>query len=192
MSGRRYSEAFKARLVQRMTTPGGPCAHHLAQETNVPGATLGRWLKAAAMVGGVPKKRFPAPTGQAPQPSSSGAERDAVSPREWVPAEKLRVVAAAAQLKAEELGEFLRREGIHLAQLEEWRTDILGALGSPAARPKTPDAKRVRELERELARKEKALAEVTALLVLEKKVQALFGSESAEEGDFTDERYGKK
>ena len=50
----------------------------------------------------------------------------------------------------------------------------------------------MRELERELARKEKALAEVTALLVLEKKAQALFGSSLAEEGDSTDERYDKK
>src|SRR5262245_46293241 len=192
MSGRRYSEAFKARMVQRMTVPGGPCAHHLSREINVPGATLGRWLKAAAMVGGVAKKRGSGPTGEAPPPSSPGAERDHVSPREWVPAEKLRVVAAAARLKDEELGEFLRREGIHLAQLEEWRADILAALGSPAARSKTPDARRVRELERELTRKEKALAEVTALLVLEKKLQALFGSDLAEEGVSTDEKYGKK
>ena len=199
MSGRRYSEAFKARMVQRMTMPGGPCAKHLSREISVPGSTLGRWLKAAAIVGGVAKKRSsgatretPPPTRETPPPSSPGRERDAVSPREWVPTEKFRVVAAAAQLKDEELGEFLRREGIHLAQLEEWRADVLEALGGPAARPKSPETKRVRELERELARKDKALAEVTALLVLEKKVQALFGSESAEEGDSTDERYGKK
>jgi hypothetical protein len=49
----------------------------------------------------------------------------------------------------------------------------------------------VRELERELARKDKALAEVTALLVLEKKVQTLFAT-SAGEGDCTDEKYERK
>lgn len=189
MSGRRYSEAFKERMVRRMTAPGGPCAQHLSQEINVPGWTLGRWLRAAAIVHGVGKKKIPG-TGEPPAPSPV-IERESHSTREWSPAEKLRVVAAAAQLKDEELGAFLRREGIHLAQLEEWRADILAALGSPAARGKSPDAKRVRELERELARKDKALAEVTALLVLEKKVQALFGN-SAEEGGSTDDKYEKK
>lgn len=190
MSGRRYSEAFKERMVRRMTAPGGPCAHHLSQEINVPGATLGRWLRAVAIVEGVGKKKIPVPPGET-APASPAGDRESHSTREWAPAEKLRVVAAASQLKDEELGAFLRREGLHLAQLEEWRGDILAALGSPAPRPKSPDAKRVRELERELARKDKALAEVTALLVLEKKVQALFGS-SAEEGDSTDDKYEKK
>jgi hypothetical protein len=105
--------------------------------------------------------------------------------------EKVRVVAAAAQLKDEELGEFLRREGLHSAQLEEWREGIVTALGGPAPRTRNPDAKRVRELEREVARKDKALAEVTALLVLEKKLQALFGT-SAGEGDSTDDPSEKK
>ena len=37
------------------------------------------------------------------------------------------------------------------------------------------DKKRIKHLERELKRKEKALAEVAALLVLQKKVQAIWG-----------------
>jgi transposase len=148
---------------------------------------LGRWLRAASKVSGMGKgKRIGGDV-----PSASTPEREIHSTRERTPVEKLRAVTAAFQLKDAELGAFLRREGIHLAQLEEWRTDVLTALGNPAPRPKDPDIKRVRELERELARKDKALAEVTALLVLEKKVQALFGT-SAEEGDSTDERYEKK
>ena len=143
------------------------------------------------MVGHVGNKKPPVLPIEDESPSPVGAERDSRSSREWSPAEKLRVVAAASQVKGEDLGAFLRREGLHLAQLEEWRADIFAALGSPPPRTKTPEAKRVRELERELARKDKALAEVTALLVLEKKVQALFGS-SAEEGESMDEKNEKK
>jgi len=187
----RYSEAFKARMVQRMTVPGGPNAEHLSQDINVPAWTLRRWLKAAAMVVDVTKKKSPVPPVDGVSASDFGAERDSRSSREWSAAEKLRVVAAASQVKDEELGAFLRREGLHLAQLEEWRADILTALGSPPPRAKLPEGKRIRELEREVARKDKALAEVTALLVLEKKVQALFGS-SAEEGDDMDEKNEKK
>ena len=90
----------------------------------------------------------------------------------------------AAALDEEELGALLRREGVHEAQLAEWRESALsGALQSLSG--KTPRAaapsKRERELERELRRKEKALAEAAALLVLRGKLEAL----SAEEGDDT-------
>ena len=133
------------------------------------------------------KKRPPQP-GASP---SAPPDRDSRSTRDWSPADKLRVVSAAGQCKEEELGELLRREGIHLAQLEQWRADILAALGSAPPRRNDPEAHRLRELERELARKDKALAEVTALLVLRKKLEALFGT-SAEEGDSTDEKSEKK
>jgi transposase-like protein len=189
----RYSERFKARMVQRLTAPGAPSAERLSEEINVPGWTLRRWVRAAAIVADVGKKRPPErpAEGAAVSPGVVGPDREDRGTREWSPAEKLRVVAAAAQVPDAELGALLRREGIHLAQLEDWREDILTALGSPPPRTKSPDAKRVRELEREVARKDKALAEVTALLVLEKKVQALFGN-SAEEGDSIDEKSDKK
>ena len=85
----------------------------------------------------------------------------------------------AAALSEEDLGAFLRSNGLHEAQLEEWRQKIedaaLGALGKPKKGRKSPETKRVRELERELHRKDKALAEVTALLALKKKLEILFG-----------------
>jgi transposase-like protein len=189
----RYSDRFKERMVQRMTAPGGPCAERLSADINVPAWTLRRWLKAAAIVADVGKKRPPERSveGASNPAGEVGPDRDQRGAREWPPAEKLRVISAAAQVRDDELGALLRREGIHLAQLEQWRADILTALGSPPPRVKSPDGRRVRELERELARKDKALAEVTALLVLEKKVQALFGS-SAEEGDSMDEKSDEK
>ena len=88
------------------------------------------------------------------------------------------MLAQAEGLAGEALGEFLRREGVHEADLAEWRNAALVALGP---RSKTPavsgDARRVRELERELLRKDKALAETAALLVLKKKVQDYWGDE---------------
>jgi len=79
-----------------------------------------------------------------------------------------------------------------MAQLDEWRAEMLTALGQAPPPPrKDPNAQRVQDLERELLRKDKALAEVTALLVLRKKLAALFDT-SEEEGDSTDEKYGKK
>jgi len=76
-----------------------------------------------------------------------------------------------------ELGEFLRREGLHEAQLEEMQLAVKDALGTQKkkkSKKRSPEAKRIKELEKELARKEKALAEVTALLVLKKKLEDYF------------------
>ena len=80
---------------------------------------------------------------------------------------------------ASTLGEFLRKEGLHSAQIEEWTALAVAALATnkPARRKVSPEAKRNKELERELRRKEKALAEVAALLVLKKKAQEIWGDE---------------
>lgn len=161
----RYSEAFKARMVERLAVPGGSSAAELAEEVGIPQPTLSRWVREAARLGGMAKKKTKLPQDRAPR-----------SLRQWTAAEKLRVITEASQLSDEQLGEFLRREGLHTAQLEEWRADILAALGQSPVRRRTDEAKTIRKLEQELARKDKALAEVTALLVLKKKVDALFGS----------------
>jgi hypothetical protein len=82
----------------------------------------------------------------------------------------------ASKLGAQELGEFLRREGLHEETLEEWRGAALEALQPTAApRARGGDRKRIKQLEREIARKDRALAETAALLVLQKKVQAIWG-----------------
>ena len=95
-------------------------------------------------------------------------------PQDWTAEEKLQAVIEAAGLPEAELGEFLRRQGLHEAQLQQWRDGVLAGLEQHTkrgSRKSSPEARRVRELERELARKEKALAEAAALLVLKKKAR---------------------
>lgn len=100
-------------------------------------------------------------------------------PQDWTAEEKYAVMIEAASLPDEELGAFLREKGLHQANLKQWRQEMLTALGESKTRPSKPSAetRRIRELERELARKEKALAEAAALLLLKKKAQALWGDE---------------
>ena len=110
-----------------------------------------------------------------------GQSSESRGSKKWAPEEKLRVVLAARSLSEEQLGDFLRREGLHTAQLEEWRTLVLDALagrnGKPTAATNASDTKRVKALERDLNRKNMALAELAALLALQKKVQAIWGDE---------------
>jgi transposase len=62
---------------------------------------------------------------------------------------------------------------------------VLEALGPQ--KKASSDSKRVRELEKQLRRKDKALAEIAALLVLPKKVQAICGDEDDDTGRKNDE-----
>ena len=163
----RYSAAFKNRVLQKMLAPNAPSAYVLARELGVSQVTLLRWRARARTL-----------------PAMTDSE-----PKQWSLQEKLRVVVAASQLSDKELGAFLRREGLHEEQLEEWREAVETALGNaPKRNPKNgADARRIKELEKELRRKDKALAETAALLVLAKKVEALWGDVD----DDTDEKSAK-
>jgi hypothetical protein len=67
----------------------------------------------------------------------------------------------------------------HPADLDKWRMSCTTALVDPQDAPASAqatraDRKRIKELERDLLRKDRALAETAALLVLSKKVSAIF------------------
>jgi hypothetical protein len=90
--------------------------------------------------------------------------------RMWTVEQKARVLADASRLDGEELTGDLEREGVKRAEYEQWRLALdEGGLAS------TSTTKRIRQLERELARKEKALAEAAALLVPKKKWRSSTG-----------------
>ena len=165
-----YSEKFKRKMVQRMLMPGGPSATALSSEVEIHQSTLSRWLREARRI-----ERHPT------QQGSGSSEEDPMAkrPEDWDWEEKVRVVMEARGKKQEELGAFLRTEGIHEVQLRDWEMAIRGSLNTRGRKPQrnAADVKRVKELERELRRKEKALAETAALLVLKKKVHAIWEEE---------------
>ena len=149
-------------MVQKMTGPGAQSAVALSGAAGVPQPTLSRWLREAGSVSGMKTKRPPSA-----KPHSKSRS----------PQDKLRLIIEAAALSGDELSEFLRREAIHEADLTRWRESSLEGLSGKVTVAATADAtdKRVRNLEKELRRKDKALAETAALLVLQKKVQEIWG-----------------
>jgi transposase len=164
-----YSETFRTKLVQKMLMPNARPVSVLAREAGVPEGTLFRWKKETTL-GGMSADR---PDDKTPSPTKP--------PPQWSSEEKLAVVLEAAAVPEAELGAFLRRKGLHAAQLAEWRKQMLSGLdgrGSKADRKAASvEARRVKKLEHELRRKDKALAEAAALLILKKKAQAIWGDE---------------
>lgn len=126
----------------------------MAADVGVPQATLSRWVLAARNVSGMTRAK-----------------------KRWTGAEKLRVVREAHGLSDSALGALLRREGLHEAQLTAWRAAAEAALAEPTRGRATPsvETQRIAALERELRRKDRALAETAALLVLKKKLEAIWG-----------------
>lgn len=165
----RYSPAFRALMIQKMTDPDGPSPVSLANEIGVSRSSLYRWVSEADTLDMVVNSEPPSFT------ESMQRLTNMKRPQDWSAEEKLAAVLEAASLSEEELGAFLRSRGLHEAQLQQWRDQMLvGLEPKPAKRVET---KRIKDLEKELRRKDKALAETAALLVLKKKAQAIWGDE---------------
>jgi transposase len=163
---KRYSENFKKRMIQRMVGPNGVSARALSKEVGVCQPTLSLWLRNASRVTTVKDEK---------------TEPVARRPEDWTASEKLQAVLEAEGKADAELGLWLRRKGLKAQHLREWRTTLVEraqAVFAPReTRPNPESRKRVKELERELKRKDKALAETAALLVLQGKMEALWAAE---------------
>lgn len=163
-----YSEKFRKQMVRRLLGPAAVSATALSREVGVPQPTLSKWLRASL---------------ESVSTDEAGGATKPLKARS--PEEKAALVLEANGLSGEELGAFLRRNGMHEADLEALRGWLAERLdpktakreAEAARKARKADQKRIKQLERELGRKDKALAEAAALLVLQKKVQALWGAE---------------
>lgn len=165
-------------MIRKMTGPAAMSASALSRESGIAQGTLSRWLRAAATVGDVSDY----------EDDSQADDAHDKRPEDWTPEEKLGAVLEASGLDEQALGAFLRRRGLHREHLERWRVQATEALGAkPKRRGRSAEQKRIRKLERELVRKEKALAEAAALLVLKKKLETFYGED---EDDDTEGRSG--
>lgn len=154
-------------MVSKLVGPNATSAKALARETGLAQATLSRWLKEASTL-----TRLMPPQDDEKKPAAKQLQA-------WTPEEKFAIVLEAASLSEGELGVFLRSKGLTMAVLDEWRAQAMtGLRGTPQVSATVVGSARIKQLERELARKDKALAEAAALALLQKKVQALFGDEA--------------
>lgn len=149
----RYGQAFKDRAVARLLPPESAALDVVGREIGVGPETLQRWRDDVR----------------------SRPERERV----WSAGARLEAVIATAALADSSKSAWCREQSLYPADLERWRVSAIAALATPEEARASPqatrqDRKRIKELERELLRKDRALAETAALLVLSKKVEAIF------------------
>lgn len=166
---RRYSEAVKADVRKRMSPPQRQSVARISEELGIHMMTLYKWRKAWRLQGEV----VPA------------SEKE---PEGWSAADKLTVVLETAGLNATELSAYCRQKGLYPEQVDRWRQASQDANEKPVLTMKeqkeleklrAQDQREIKQLKQELRRKEKALAEAAALLMLRQKWEA-FCSEDAE------------
>ena len=105
--------------------------------------------------------------------------------RAWTAGARLEAVITTAAMNEAGKSAWCREHGVFPAELAAWRASATTALAEPEEIRASPqatrqDRKRIKELERELLRKDRALAETAALLVLSKKVAVIFSKGEAE------------
>ena len=106
--------------------------------------------------------------------------------RAWTARARFEAVLATAAMDEASKNAWCRENGVYPQELERWRGAATEALAEPEEARASPgqtkaDRRRIKELERELRRKDKALAEAAALLVLSKKMEAIFPKDKDED-----------
>jgi len=160
----RYSVEFKAATVKKMMPPNAMPIREVKRATGVTDVTLYKWRNEY-------RKKGVAVPG------------DDIKPDNWTGQDKLAVVIETAALNESELSEYCRKQGLYPEQVQHWKEAALKGYESDEKiqqqqlSSRKEDKRKIKKLESELRRKEKALAETAALLVLRKKAQAIWGDE---------------
>jgi len=141
----RYGQAMKDRVLGRLLPPESAAIEEVSRAVWISEGTLKRWR-------------------------AEGLSRPARE-RSWTAAARLQAVMATAAMDEAPCSAWCREHGLYPSELARWRDEATQAMADPGeerARPAETraDKQRIKELERELKRKEKALAETAALLAL--------------------------
>jgi transposase-like protein len=153
---REYTESFRQQALEKVFTRGSNSIRVVAEDLNMSYGTLRNWMKADRI-------RSPANAGLRSK-----------RPHDWSLADRLQILMESHGLDEEALNVLCREKGIFRHHLEQWQAAFT-ASGAVDTRSQLRELKEQNKaLTRELNRKEKALAEAAALLVLQKKYQALW------------------
>lgn len=161
---KRYSAGFKEQALVKVYNRGNnQSVQSVADELNINLTTLKTWMK------------------QKEQDVNKSAPQKSKRPEDWNSEERFTALQKIYNLIGEDLNAWCRERGIFIHQLEQWKTDFCSQDDSVDKREEARILRTLKEeiqsLERNLLRKDKALAEAAALLVLQKKFRALLGGE---------------
>jgi len=157
----KYSQELKDSILRRILPPNNESIAKVAREEGLPEQTIRTWRDRARANG-------------TPAPAKSNSD-------EWSTQDKFLIVVETASMNESELAEYARKKGLYVEQIKSWKDACMNANGGVAQeaaklnRELKDEQKARKKLEKEIQRKDKALAEAAALLVLSKKANAIWG-----------------
>lgn len=156
----RYSEEFKEQALAKVLQRGDQTIQCIADELNINVFTLKGWLKSS-------------------RSTTTTETMNHQRPNDWTREQRFEALMSSAGLEGETLNAFCRERGLFTHHLQTWKRDFikpLEATEQPGASRKAvkPLQDEILQLKKDLQRKEKALAEAAALLILQKKCQAFW------------------
>ena len=157
-----YSTERRAAVLKKLEPPNAVPLRQLAKGEGISEATLHTWRRDARSQGRLLPDADAGPDG-------------------WTSRDKFAAVLETAALNEADLATYCRQRGLYAEQIQTWRAaceqanDWERASTQRLGQATREEKKRIKALERDLARKEKALAEAAALLVLRKNAAAIWG-----------------
>jgi len=164
----RYPDERKGAVLKKLLPPQNRPVPEVAREEGISEPTLYNWRQKAREQG-------------APVPGSGKQSEN------WSSEAKFAVVVETARMSESQLSEYCRGKGLYPEQVKAWKAACMDGTATESQRRKENREdvrrykKRLKQLEKELRRKDKALAETAALLALRKKLEA-FWEDTDEDG----------
>lgn len=151
-----YTQEFKSQVVKKVLT--GRKVQEISRETGVTDWTIYRWIK---------------------KYEHGTLDKETTGPRGLTLSDKQKLLLESQTLTEDNLGEWLRKKGLHSEHLNKWKDEITDAMDNNSK--EKIEIKKLKEenqfLKKELERKDKALAEAAILITLKKKYNSLWEDE---------------
>lgn len=167
----RFNKSFKIQAVEKaLNRSNSTSLKEVADSLGVGGSTLQKWI--------VKSRNREFETVSSTEINEMTQEK---RPQDWSLEERLNMIIACGSLDDEAINELCRERGIYPHHVNQWKLDFASGQMGAATAIKPSEAKElkseIKTLKKELNRKDKALAETAALLVLQKKVNAIWGND---------------
>ena len=155
MASQRFQQEFKEAIVKKLLHRGDQTIPEFCEANNVAVSTVSRWQSECANTSEMKPKK---------------------NKSKYSPENILKIVSETHLLNEEDLGLYLRKHGLHGNQVGEMRSSILSLMNAPKVNLNKKDDRDIKiiSLEKDLKKKNAALAEATALLILQKKIDLIW------------------
>ena len=155
-----YPIQLKEAVIKKVLQGNKP-QHEIAREFGIGRSTIGKWLREYKQNGNI---------------NLTSKEK---RPKDWTAQERMTALIETGSMSVEERTSWCRKKGLFVHNLDQWKKDAISGISSVSGKKQSEEVKALKKenlsLKKNLSRKEKALAETAALLVLKKKAQEIWG-----------------